>query len=146
MVKYVKGDLFDTDCDIIAYGVNCRDHFTIGIAALVSKYYPRAKSAYYEKYEQESWFLGDVQFVLQNDGKYVANCATQSNYGYSGDHNADYLVVRKCMEKVKIFAQYKNLSIAIPKIGCGGGGGDWDTVKNILEEVFADYNATIYYL
>ena len=50
------------------------------------------------------------------------------------------------MEKVKRFAKSKNLTIAIPKIGAGLAGGDWDTIEGILKEIFTDYDITIYYL
>lgn len=146
MVKYVKGDLFETDCDLIAHGVNCKNAFGSGVAGLMSKKYPRAKSMYHEKYEQEGWWLGDAQFVFQNDGKYVANCATQDNYGYSGERNANYPAIRMCMEKVREFARYKHLSIAIPKIGAGLAGGDWNLIEKIIEEVFLDYDVTVYHL
>lgn len=36
------------------------------------------------------------------------------------------------------------MTIAIPKIGAGLAGGDWETIRPILEEVFNDYDLTIY--
>jgi O-acetyl-ADP-ribose deacetylase (regulator of RNase III) len=146
MVKYVKGDLFEADCDIIGHGVNCRNAFSSGVAGTVSRIYPKAKSMYHEKYDEEGWRLGDVQFVLQNDDKYVANCATQDSFGYSGYCNADYGAIRTCMEKVKVFAHDKGLRIAIPKIGAGLAGGDWNIIEAILQEIFVDYDVTVYCL
>lgn len=146
MVKYVQGDLFDTNCDIIAHGVNCRNAFGSGVAGLMAQKYPKAKSMYHEKFEQEGWWLGDVQYVMQRDGKFVANCATQDDFGYNGAPNADYGAIRKCMESVKYFAVFKNLSVAIPKIGAGLAGGDWNVIERILDEVFNDYDVTVYYL
>ncbi|EGL17721.1 hypothetical protein HMPREF9413_4472 [Paenibacillus sp. HGF7] len=36
-------------------------------------------------------------------------------------------------------------SIALPyNIGCGLAGGDWDIVEQIIEEVFIDYDVTLY--
>jgi hypothetical protein len=37
------------------------------------------------------------------------------------------------------------MSIAIPfNLGCGLAGGNWDTVDKIIEDVFDDYDVTIY--
>jgi O-acetyl-ADP-ribose deacetylase (regulator of RNase III) len=146
VVKYIKGDLFATDCEIIAHGVNCRNAFGSGVASTVSRIYPKAKSMYHEKYDEEGWRLGDVQFVLQNNDKYIANCATQDNFGYSGHCNADYPAMRVCMEKIKAFAKHKGLSIAMPKIGAGLAGGDWNIIEKILEQTFVDYDVTVYCL
>lgn len=146
MLKYVKGDLFDTDCDLIAHGCNCKGGFGSGIAYTMSQVYPKAKSLYHEKFEEEGWELGDVQFVLQNDGKYIANCATQNAFLPRGEKHADYDAIRTCMEIVKGFAQGKGLSIAMPKIGAGLAGGDWNTIEGILKEVFSDYDVVVYYL
>ncbi len=146
MLTFVKGDLFSSDADIIAHGVNCRGAFGSGIAGIVAKLYPRARRLYIHKYKAKGWKLGDVQFVAQNDGKCIANCATQLDFGYMKVCNANYPAIRACMESVKDFAKGKKATIALPKIGAGLAGGDWSIIKVILEEVFSDYDATVYYL
>jgi len=146
MISYLKCDLFDTNCDIIAHGVNCMGAFGAGVAYFVDRYYPKARDYYFDKLEEEGWKPGDVQMVLQIDGKYIANCATQDRYLPRGVRHADYDAIRTCMDKVKRFAKDKGLSIAIPKIGAGLAGGDWNVIESILKEVFTDYDATVYYL
>lgn len=147
MIKYVQGDLFDTDADIIAHGCNCRGGFGSGVAKTMSIKYPKARQYYLDKFDSEGWKLGEVQFVKTGSGEtYIANCATQDNYGYSGELNADYNAIRTAMETVKCFAMIKNLTVAIPKIGAGLAGGDWTIIENILKEVFSDYDVSVYYL
>jgi O-acetyl-ADP-ribose deacetylase (regulator of RNase III) len=146
MVKYVKGDLFDTTCDIIAHGCNCIGAFGAGVAYMVAQNYPKAKDYYMDKFQEDGWKLGDVQMVMQRDGKYLANCATQDGIFPRNVIHADYDAIRLCMEKVKHFAKDKGLSIAIPKIGAGLAGGDWNTIEGILNDVFSDYDVTVYYL
>jgi O-acetyl-ADP-ribose deacetylase (regulator of RNase III) len=50
------------------------------------------------------------------------------------------------MHRLKAFAKSSNLSIAIPKIGAGLAGGDWKIIGPILDEVFSDYDVTVYEL
>jgi len=146
MLKYVKGDLFSTDCDIIGHGCNCRGVMGSGVAKIVREKYPKAYNAYRELYEQDGLWLGDIQFVLQNDGKYVANCMTQDGYFPRHVVNVDYVALEKCMWELKRFAREKSLSIALPKIGAGLAGGDWNTIEEILNKVFFNYDVTVYCL
>jgi O-acetyl-ADP-ribose deacetylase (regulator of RNase III) len=148
MIKYVQGDLFEAPEDLIAHGCNCRNGFGSGVAAAMARKYPKAKAEFHDKFEEDGWRLGDVQFVqlVAKDHKYIANCATQYAYLPRGVKHADYDAIRTCMEKVKEFAKAKSLTIAMPKIGAGLAGGDWTVIEKILEEVFSDYDATVYYL
>lgn len=148
MIKYVQGDLFQASEDILAHGCNCRNGFGSGVAAGMAKKYPKAKAYFHDKFEEDGWKLGDVQFVqlVDKDHKWVANCATQYAYLPRGIKHADYDAIRTAMTKVKEFAKSKNMSIAIPKIGAGLAGGDWADIEKILQEVFSDYDVTVYYL
>jgi O-acetyl-ADP-ribose deacetylase (regulator of RNase III) len=148
MVKLIKGNLFESDADIIAHGVNCVGGFRSGIAGQIAKLYPEVKEQYLKQHEIDGWKLGDVQFVPTMDGTIIANCATQKEYYPRDKVHADYYAIRSCMEQVKFFAQLGNQknSIAIPKIGCGLAGGDWKIVSRILEEVFTDHDVHVYHL
>lgn len=146
MIHYVKGDLFSTNHQIIAHGVNCRGAFGAGVAGLMAEKYPKSKYRYLEKFYSENWHLGDVQLVKIDTNLYIANCATQDAYYPRNQVHADYLAIRQAMEKVKRFAQLKQFKIAMPKIGSGLAGGEWTIIENILNAVFEDYDITVYTL
>ena len=86
-----------------------------------------------------------MQYVPQWNGRIIANCATQDKYLPRGECHADYDAIRKAMYTLKNDV-YPDLSIAIPKIGAGLAGGDWNIIEGILNEVFTDYDITVYYL
>lgn len=146
MIKFVKGDLFDSKADILAHGVNCKGAFGSGVARTMAIKYPKARHYYLEKYDEEGWELGDVQFVNVVGGKVIANCATQDGFLPRDVCHADYEAIRSCMLQVKAFAKPNYRTIAIPKIGAGLAGGSWDIIEKILKEVFDDYDITVYYL
>lgn len=146
MVKYVQGDLFDSGADLIAHGCNCRGGFGSGVAYTMAQKYPKARWYYLDKFDEDGWHLGEVQFVHMSNGKWVANCATQDAFMPRGKCHADYGAIRTAMGLVKDFAKGKSLSLAMPKIGAGLAGGDWNTIEAILNEVFSDYDITVYYL
>jgi O-acetyl-ADP-ribose deacetylase (regulator of RNase III) len=145
MVKIVQGDLFYGEVDILAHGCNCKNGFGSGVAGMMAKLHPSAKTSYHAKFFSEGWKPGDVQFVISNN-KIIANCATQNDYYPRNKCHADYDAIWTSMEKVKAFAKLGNFSIGIPKIGAGLAGGDWDTIKGILNEVFQDYDVTVFCL
>lgn len=146
MIKYVQGDLFTTKADIIAHGCNCRGGFGSGVAGQIASRYSKAKHYYLDKFDEDGWYLGDIQPVLQSDGKYIVNCGTQFTYLPRGIRHADYDGIRLSMERLLKFAKDKGLSVAIPKIGAGLAGGDWTVIEKILKEIFTNYDITIYYL
>lgn len=146
MIVYKKGDLLNASEDIIAHGCNCQGGFGSGVAGQIAKKYPLAKEGYLLKYAHEGWVLGDIQWNYQLDGKTIVNCATQESYLPRGIVHASYEAIWKCMLKLKHFAELNNKSIAIPKIGAGLAGGDWNIIEQIIKRVFKDYPITVYEL
>lgn len=146
MIKYINGDLFDTDCDIIMHGVNCKGGFGSGVAATVRNLYPKARHYYLDKFDTEGWKLGEVQFVPQWNNKVIANCATQDNYLPRGECHVDYVAVSACMEKVLAFAKENSYTIAMPKIGAGLAGGDWTIIEKVINSTIGDTEVKVYVL
>jgi len=148
MIEYVKGSVFDTDCDIIAHGCNCRGGFGKGVAYHMAKLHPRAKEWYLKKHKAGDWTLGDVQFLNSKD-KIIANCATQDTYWQTGDKKevlANYWAIRSCMVKLAYFADINRMTVAMPKIGAGLAGGDWDKIEKIINHEFGEIPIKVYVL
>lgn len=148
MITYIKGDLFKTDCQIIAHGCNCMGGYGAGIAKIMAMKYPKSKYEYFQKHTNEGWKLGDVQFVPSNN-KIIANCATQKSYGGGAKYGkvyADYEAIKTCMEKIYQYSKENNLTVAIPKIGAGLAGGDWNKIEAIINSIFIDKEIKVYYI
>ncbi len=128
---HITGNLFDTRMGVIAHGCNCRGVYGAGIALQVRKRYPEAYQAYMRKHKSVGWHLGDVQYVEAASGFLVVNMATQDTYGRTGRH-VDYGAVRTCFQEVLAFCEGADKGLAIPKVGCNLGGGDWTVVEGII--------------
>jgi O-acetyl-ADP-ribose deacetylase (regulator of RNase III) len=79
--------------------------------------------------------LGQVQFVEAAPGITVANMLSQ--HGLRGPSNPtplDYGALRTCLQTVFERAHRADLSLHMPRIGCGLGGGSWSTVESIISE------------
>lgn len=84
---------------------------------------------------------GTVLFYEQHN-KIICNMFSQKP-----NFDTDYEAMRHALDYIKRWASNNNLSIAIPyKIGCGIANGDWNKVFKIIEEVFNDYDVTLYKL
>lgn len=145
MIHYKKGDILQATEDVIAHGCNCVGGFGSGVAGQIAKKWPDVRNAYLRQHNSHGWDLGFVQFI-DIGSKIIANCATQDEYMPRGVRHADYKAIETAMTRVRDYAEHNSFSIAIPKIGAGLAGGDWKVIEDILEEVFDEYDITVYEL
>lgn len=141
-IKLIQGDLFTAKCDIIAHGCNCSGGFGSGVAGQIAKRWPRVREAYLQKYQKSGWKLGEIQLVFSTNDlelPIIANIATQEDFGYDGQLYVDYKAVKTGLNKVFKYCNEHNLSVALPKIGCGLAGGDWDKVYQIIQTLSSKY-------
>ena len=134
MVEYKHGNLLTaTDVNIIAHQTNCIGAMGAGIAKEIKKKFPVVYSAYKNYCSQASTkesLLGSTLFVDCNN-QIIANMFAQIDVGAGLQTN--YTALKKCLLAVKEKACQTNSVVGIPyKIGCGLAGGDWNIVKNVL--------------
>ena len=124
-----------------------------GFVLALSNKWPQTRENYISwskgKYNYP-FVLGEVQFVKVEADVWVANMI-----GQHGLHKPNqtippvrYNAIRLGLQKVKEFAQEKNASIHMPKIGSGLAGGNWDIISEIINEELsnAGYEVTVYEL
>ena len=56
--------------------------------------------------------------------------------GYDGKRYVNYAAVAQCFESIRI--QLKGEIIAIPKIGCGLAGGNWEFMEQLINDTVGD--------
>ena len=120
-----------------------------GLAKQIRNKYPEVYESYikYCKGSGSQPLLGCVQTVICHDNKIIANLFGQYNYGRNKQQYTDYDALKESLEGILSLARLFDDSIAIPYgIGCGLAGGDWNTVYEMIEDVFKDYEVTIYKL
>ncbi|MEY8352364.1 appr-1-p processing [Lachnospiraceae bacterium 54-53] len=149
MLKYCSGDIFTSEADIICHQVNCQGVFGRGMAGLIKKMFPEVEKTYkvITKQWQEqaggktSELLGRVSAQpVEMDGRWflIANLYGQDDYGKDGVYT-DYKALEQAVQEIRDFVEVRNKreTVAFPyKIGCGYAGGDWETVRAIIERVF----------
>lgn len=152
-IHIIKGNLFDTDADVIAHQVNCQGVMGSGVAKSVRLLYPQAYNEYlkfcsfHESNEEKLSLLGQIQVVKcdDNEEKNIVNMFAQENYGHDGRFT-NYEAFYNCLEKLNMVFEFK-YSIAFPyNIGCDRGGADWDIIFMMMQKVFKNRQIYIYKL
>lgn len=147
MIKHIKCNIFESGADVILHQVNCQGVMGSGVAKQVKELYPQVFSSYKnvcDNTKEKKTMLGTVQCIRIETGKYIANLFAQENYGYDGKCYTDYAALKRCLKAVAEYPLFDDQVIAIPYLmGCHRGGGDWNKVYKMIEEVLGDYDVLI---
>ncbi len=140
-IVYKKGNLLDAEEPIIVHQVNCMGVMASGVAKAIRDKYPEVFTQYRSVYREEceNDLLGAVQYVKIN-GVTIVNLFGQKNYLPRGIKHTSYDALYNGFSDIN---KQMEGDIAIPKIGCGLGGGDWNVVEQIILEVFKDSDRQI---
>lgn len=154
-MKIQVGDLFKAKESVLIHGCNCFNVMGAGVASQVKKLYPGAyfqadlytKSGDKSKLGTYSAWTGRHCFYEQLIT--IVNAYTQyETWGMNGDYSVspiDYDALERVMISIK--NDFKDQSIAMPKIGAGLAGGDWNKIMEILTRVFeGKEDVTVYLL
>lgn len=143
MIHYVKGDVTLATQQLIAHGCNCSGGFGSGVAGAIKQKYPAVREAYFTHSPKT---LGTCQY-FEHAGKIWVNAFTQQSYGYDGKQYADLTAVGYCLADIADYMEKNGYTtIAMPKIGCGLGGLNWDQVSILVENLLVDYEVYVYEL
>lgn len=143
-IQYVDGDLFSTEIEHILHGCNAQGVMGSGVAKIIKEQFFDAYKFYAEQYDEHGLKLGDVQFVPAN-GKVIVNAVTQDNFGRDGKRYVSYDAVAAAMKTANRVLKLSGYTqLAMPKIGAGLGGGDWDTIARIIEQEMVDVEPVVY--
>tara|TARA_Y100001937_G_C6925528_1_gene243701 strand:+ start:153 stop:596 length:444 start_codon:yes stop_codon:yes gene_type:complete len=142
-MNIIEGNLIelakDGKFDVIIHGCNCFNVMGAGIAKQIKTSFPEAYQADLETKKGDDKKLGTYTSANVNNLT-IVNAYTQYNYGL-GQRNVDYNAVRKIFRQIK--HNFRDKRIAYPKIGAGLGGGNWKTIKSIIEEELENTNHTL---
>ena len=150
-IEYRKGDLFQTSIHTIVHGCNAQGVMGSGIARIVKERYTEA----YDRYRND-WQhclngelpMGVISVVPSKD-KLIINAITQRYYGRDGKRYVSYDAISDCMRKINqsLVPLFKvEPIIAMPQIGAGLGGGDWNVIEAIIESELTNIKPVVYTL
>lgn len=149
-IEYIKGNLVEASEAIIAQGCNAQGVMGSGAAKDIRNKWPEVFKPYATHCKRCKEPLGTISFTATwDDEKMIANMITQRFYGRDGKQYVDYDAIRKAMAFLnKRAGMYSGPPhrVAMPKIGAGLGGGDWEIISKIIEEESTDFQPVVYEL
>ena len=147
MIEYRSGNILEEDVEALVNTVNCVGIMGRGIALQFKKAFPENFKAYVEACRQNlvkpgKLFLYETGQSIQP--RYILNFPTKRHWR-SGSRMEDIDAGLKDLAEI---VRTRNIrSIALPPLGCGLGGLDWNEVGSRIEEVMevlADVQTIVY--
>lgn len=139
------GSVLDSQEQALIQQVNCVNKMGSGLAKAIYMKWPQVKTEYHKLFAQVNGLglLGTIQLVDVGDyfdKRYVINAFSQYNAGIDGKQYTEYIAVRSCFHRVCVVMDELGIEeLAVPYLyGCGLGGGDWNIVSKIINDVLGD--------
>lgn len=133
-MEYVKGNLLDASTQALVNTVNTVGVMGKGIALQFKEAFPLNYKEYVASCKREELRPGKLLVVKEptmHGEQIIINFPTKTEWYLKSKYE---YIESGLKELVKVIADYKIESIAIPPLGCGNGGLKWDKVKPMMEE------------
>ena len=140
MIEYKSGDILEEDIEALVNTVNCFGIMGRGIALQFKKFFPENFKAYADACKRQEVRPGRM-FVFENNQitnpHYIINFPTKRHWRGASRMEDIESGLRALAEEIR---EHKIRSIAIPPLGCGMGGLDWQQVRPCIDEALRDLN------
>lgn len=134
MIKYVTGNLFDSNAECLVNTVNCEGYMGKGIAYQFKLRYPENNRDYIKACKSGKLHIGVIHYYFE-DGVWIVNFPTKDKWREKSEL---YYIEIGLDRLVELIISEGIQSIAIPPLGCGNGGLKWNDVKKLIEDKFSE--------
>lgn len=140
-MKFIKqGDIFESSCEVIANPINCVGVMGGGLALAFKKKFPEHFETYKKMCQNGEIKVGEL-YVVDGDEKHKV-LLFPTKIHWRNPSLMEYVV-----DGLKYLAEnYEKMdikSIAIPAIGCGLGGLNWEDVKEQITSILSELDNKI---
>lgn len=130
MITYKTGDIFQSSAQVITNTVNCVGVMGKGLAFVFKTKFPEMNEDYIKRCQEGLVKVGHP-YLWENDNIQILNFPTKRHWKQDSflsdiDSGLKYLADN--------YAQMGISSIALPPLGCGLGGLNWDDVKSLINK------------
>lgn len=139
MIELTKGNLLEAPAEALVNTVNTAGIMGKGIALQFKQAYPQMFRAYERDCKAGEVKLGRVQVFdlggLVGGPRWIINFPTKGHWR-AGSRMAD--IETGLQDLVATIKRLHIRSIAVPPLGCGNGGLDWNEVRPRIESAFEE--------
>lgn len=135
MIIYKKGNILESKAEALVNTVNTQGVMGKGIALQFKNAFPSNYKIYQDICRNGNFQIGDLLIVEENGlisgKKTIINFPTKTSWRKP----SEYSYIEKGLDKlVQVIEEKKINSIAIPPLGSGNGGLNWEIVKKMIED------------
>ena len=144
MIKFITGNILDSNADALVNTVNTIGVMGKGIALQFKKAYPNNYKSYRKACENQEIEVGKL--FVTTDQNVSSGTKTIINFPTKRDWRkpSEYEYIERGLEDlVKVIEAYDVKSIAIPPLGAGNGGLDWGKVKGIILKYLSEVDIEV---
>lgn len=145
MIHYKTGNLFDSEAEALVNTVNTVGVMGKGIALQFKNMFPNNFKLYAQACKNKEVKVGQLlvteEEALLTGKKIIINFPTKTNWRLPSEYQ---YIEAGLAELVRVIKEKNIKSIAIPPLGSGNGGLDWNKVKQILEKYLTDVDCDIH--
>jgi O-acetyl-ADP-ribose deacetylase (regulator of RNase III) len=139
MIRFVRGNLFDSGAQTLVNPVNCRGVMGKGLAKVFKDRWPEMFRQY-----QEACKKGEVRpgypFLFKGDDRQILSVPTKDDWKKPSTYEMVEAGLKAIRER---YRDWGITSIAMPALGCGLGGLEWSEVRSLIETHLADVSIGI---
>ncbi len=137
MIELTRGNLLESDAEAIVNAINCVGAMGRGLALQFDKAYPENSKAYKAACDRKELRPGKLLIVpleTEINPRYIVNFPTKDHWKYKSKREYIEQGLQTLITEIR---RLDIQSIAIPPLGCGLGGLDWNEIKPLIEKAFA---------
>jgi O-acetyl-ADP-ribose deacetylase (regulator of RNase III) len=145
MIQYITGNILDSTAQALVNTVNTMGVMGKGIALQFKKAYLNNYKAYEKACKNNEIQVGKMFVTLDSNTtsgeRTIINFPTKTSW----KKPSEYKYIEDGLENlVEVINTNRIKSIAIPPLGAGNGGLNWEKVKIIIEQKLSNVNVDIY--
>lgn len=144
MIHYLTGNIFDSEATALVNTVNLVGVMGKGIALQFKNQFPLNFKRYQDACKNQEIGIGQL-FVTKESSilgeKIIINFPTKIHWRTS----SEYSYIEEGLADLKrVIKEYQITSIALPPLGAGNGGLNWEKVKQLINKELSNLDITIY--
>jgi len=145
MIHYTTGNLLESKAEALVNTVNTVGVMGKGIALQFKNLFPNNFKKYSDACKYNELKVGQLlvteEETLLTGKKIIINFPTKTNWRLPSEYK---YIEDGLQELINIIKEHNIKSVAIPPLGSGNGGLNWNKVKQILEKQLADVDCEIH--
>lgn len=135
MIKYLTGNILDSEAEALVNTVNTVGVMGKGIALQFKRAYPNNYKSYNQACKNEEVEVGKL-FVTKDGSvtsgeKIIINFPTKKDWRKPSEYE---FIEKGLKDLLSVIDNYNIKSIAIPPLGAGNGGLEWEKVKSMISQ------------